>query len=138
MSAVLVHDRADGVDYRVGGLIGDAVVAVREDDLAALGGEMGKGGLEFMNPCLVELGDLLCCDGIVVRLPVLTTGENDDRHISKIGDVARGVVDFGIAAATSAIDGAILSGSAGLSIFVFFVFHALVPERLQDGVTVGG
>ena len=37
VSAALGDDGADGVDDGVGGLIGNAMIAVGEDDLAALG-----------------------------------------------------------------------------------------------------
>jgi hypothetical protein len=80
--AGLVDDGADGVDDGFWGLIGDAVIAVGDHDLAALRGKMKEGGLKLVYPCFVELVDLLGSDGIIVGLPVLECGENDD------GDVA--------------------------------------------------
>jgi len=81
-AAGLVDDGADGVDDGFWGLIGDAVIAVGDHDLAALRGKMSEGGLKLVYPCFVELVGLLGSDGIIVGLPVLECGENDD------GDVA--------------------------------------------------
>ena len=78
----MVNDGVDGVDDGFWGLIGDAVIAGGDHDLAALRGKMSEGGLKLVYPCFVELVDLLGSDGIIVGLPVLECGENDD------GDVA--------------------------------------------------
>jgi len=129
----LVDDGADCVDDGFRGLVGDAVVAVGNHDLAALRGEMGEGGLQLVNPGFVELVDLLRGDGIVVGLPVLQGGENDDRHVAEIVDPASGGVDLGIATAAAGLNGAILRGGACLSVFGFGRFHQLVMEGLCNG-----
>ena len=91
-----------------------------------------------MNPGFVKVVDLLCGDGIVVWLPVLQRGENDDRHAAEIRDATSGVVDFGIAAATVGLNGAILRGGAFHCCIGFHIFHQLVSECLCDGVDVTG
>jgi hypothetical protein len=74
----LGNDVADGVDDGFWGLIGDAVIAVGDHDLAPMRGQMSEGGLKLVYPFFVELVDLLGGDGIIVGLPVLECGENDD------------------------------------------------------------
>ena len=128
---------ANGLDHGFRRLVGDAVVTVRHDDLAALRGEVGEGGLELVNPGFVEFSDLTGGDGVIVGFPVSGGGENDDRHVAEIGDVASGRVDFGIATATDGQNGAILRGGACLSAVGLLISDALVAEGLSDGVVVG-
>ena len=119
----LVDDRTDGVDDGFWGLIGDAVIAVGDHDLAALRGKMSEGRLKLVYPCFVELVDLPGNDGIIVGLPVLECGENDDGHVAQVGDATGGGIDFRIAAATVGLHGAILRGGTCLSVFGFGGFH---------------
>jgi len=134
--AGLVDDGADGVDDGFWGLIGDAVIAVGDHDLAALRGKMSEGGLKLEYPCFVELVDLLGSDGIIVGLPVLECGENDDGHVADIGNAAGGIVDFRIAATTMRQDCAISGGGTSHCSVGFRIFYALVAESLCDGLGV--
>jgi hypothetical protein len=98
---------------------------------------MSEGGLKLVYPCFVELVDLLDSDGIIVGLPVLECGENDDGDVAQVGDATGGGVDFRIAAATVGLKGAILRGGTCLSVFGLGRFHQLVTEGLCNG-GVGG